>query len=134
MLEKLMVHTIAATLANAAMAGAVDQNPAPDPELTDGETRGRTAEVWELHRSFYHAIIRTIEGDGAKDWPVPHIQLSGVLSSIAEAVTPVLAGQGAIGAVVAPVVSALVSKLLTKATVATTPATATAVPDPSQLK
>lgn len=126
MIEKLLVHLVASGLTQAAMSGATDANPAPDPELSDPETKGRVAEAWEIHRSYYHGVVKTLAND---DWPTPRLQLQGLLASITDAIGPALAGQGPLGAVLGPLVSALVGRL-----VSPTPATGSAPPDPSQLK
>lgn len=146
-IEKLQVMSIAAQLAQASVAGqGGGQNGiAIDPTIKDNTLRAKNLEVWEEFRLFYAAIVGALADD--TNWAPPQLTSSSIVpsgagqivSTIASAVQPLLAGNPVLSAI-----DGLVPKILANiaanqaaanappSTPAITVAPGTPIPDPGQ--
>lgn len=92
-IEKLMLMNASATLAAAVASNFPDQTPV-DMTVADPALRVANSTVWELHRIFYHAILKALE-DGTS-WPDPKVTSTTIVPEAAKVIGsrlgPVLQG------------------------------------------
>ena len=123
---KLLAHVAAAILANASVGGS-GGTIAADPEIKDQALRARILMVWEEHRLFYHAIVKSCEDSS---WPEPKadalagLDVGGLLTKFA----PLITGTGPL----AGIVSQLIAAIPTPKPAATPPAGP--LPNPGEVK
>ncbi len=99
-IEQLLVHHVAATLAAGVIANLPDNMPV-DPTIANPEIRADLATTWEIHKAFYAAIAKSI---GDETWAkIPSDK--GIIQGIAEQIGPALTGQGPLGAILAPILA-----------------------------
>lgn len=100
-----------------------------DPNITAEDLRTQNLAAWEVFKVFNAAISKAVNDPS---WPRPKVDAAADLAGIAEAVIPALAGQGALGARLAPLIPVVLGLLKRPAPAPAVTPSSTPIPSPGE--